>query len=79
MSCVGVVCVSGHLKEQLAWARDKQIWAINNAMLFKTVIAHSTKELKNKTILNLKQYCMHCYTIYEKTSMEENFHVFNAK
>ena len=34
------VCVSKQLKEELAWAIDKQLWVISNKMLFKTVIPH---------------------------------------
>ena len=26
-----------HLKQELAWATDKQLWIISNVMLFKTV------------------------------------------
>ena len=26
-----------HLKHELAWAMDKQLWVISNVMLFKTV------------------------------------------
>ena len=42
------VQVSSHLKEELAWAVDKQLWVISVIMLFKNI-----KELKetNKTIL----------------------------
>ena len=29
------VCVSSHLKEELAWATDKQLWVISTIMLFK--------------------------------------------
>ena len=32
------VCVSRHLKEELAWAIDKRLWDVSNKMLFKTVI-----------------------------------------
>ena len=46
-------------KEELTLATDKQFQAIINIMLLKTIIP-TTKELKNKAILNLKQYCMHC-------------------
>ena len=28
-----------HLKEELAWAIDKQLWVISNKMIFKTVIS----------------------------------------
>ena len=31
------ICISRHLKEELAWAIDKQLHGISN-MLFKTVI-----------------------------------------
>ena len=56
------VHVSSHLKEDLTWAIDKRLWVISTIMLFKN--GKSTKEvkkLKNKAILNLKQYCMCCY------------------
>ena len=43
------VCVSRHLKEELAWAMDKWFWVISNKMLFKTV-SYTTKNLKNKAI-----------------------------
>ena len=52
------VRVLSHLKEELAWAADKQLWVISTIM-FKNI--YSTKELKNKDVLNLKQYCLHCY------------------
>ena len=48
--------VSSHLKEELAWAVDKRLRIISAIML-----CNSTKELKNKAILNLKQYCICCY------------------
>ena len=32
------VCISRYLKEELAWAIDKQLWLITKIMLFKTVI-----------------------------------------
>ena len=32
------VRASRHLKEELAWVIDKQLWAISNEMLFKTVV-----------------------------------------
>ena len=47
---MGIVCVSRHLKEELAWAIDKQLWVI---MLFKTV-SYTTKEVKNEALLSLK-------------------------
>ena len=52
-----VICVSRHLKEELAWATDKQFQVIR---LIKTV-SYNTEGLKNKAVLNLKQYCMCCY------------------
>ena len=44
------VHISRHLKEELAWAIDKQLQVINNKM------SYTTKELRNKPILILKQY-----------------------
>ena len=32
------VCVSRHLKEELAWVIDKWLRAISNKMLFKTAV-----------------------------------------
>ena len=40
-------------KIELAWDKVKWFRVTSNIMLLKTV----TKELKNKAILNLKQYC----------------------
>ena len=54
------VRVSRHLKEELTLAIDKWLRIVSNKMLFKTVVA-ITKKLKNKAVLNLKQYCMRCY------------------
>ena len=51
------VHASKHQKEELAQAIDKWLQVISNKMLFRTVIPLR----KNKAILNLKQYCMHCY------------------
>ena len=45
------VHVLNHLKEELACAADKCY----------VKISYSTKELKNKAVLNLKQCCIHCY------------------
>ena len=55
MVCV-CVCISRYLKEELAWAIDKQLWIISNIMLFKTVIP-----LRNYEIKPFHQFCMHCY------------------
>ena len=38
------VCVSSHLKEELAWTIDKRLRVISAIMLFKN--SKSTKELK---------------------------------
>ena len=46
------VHVLSHLKEELAWAVDKRLWVISTIVLFKN--SKSTKELKNKAVLNLK-------------------------
>ena len=53
------------LKEELAQAIDKQLWVISYKMLFKTV-NYITKKLKNKAVLNLKEYCMHYYVTLTK-------------
>ena len=52
------VHVSRHLKEELAWAIDKQLQLYNDIKN-----GYTTKKTKNKDILNLKQYCMHCYVV----------------
>ena len=36
------------LKEEIAWAIDRQHWVISDKMLFKTVIHCTTRKLKNK-------------------------------
>ena len=60
---MGVACMnisaSRHLKEE-AWAIHKRLCVISNIMLFEIAI-YTTKKLKNKTVLKLKQYYMHCY------------------
>ena len=53
------VCVSSHLKEELAWAVDKWLQVISIIMLFKN--SKNTKELNNTAVLNLKQNCIRCY------------------
>ena len=50
------VCVSSHLKEELAWAIDKQLQVISYLMF-----GYTTKQIKNKDVSNLKQYRMYCY------------------
>ena len=44
------VCTSRNLKEELAWATDKQLQVISNIMLFNS---YTTKKLKNIAILCL--------------------------
>ena len=44
-----------YLKEQLAWAIDKQLRVIGNIKQL------YTKVLKNIAVSYLKQPCMHCY------------------
>ena len=56
------VCISSHLKVELAWAVDKWFRVVNTIMLFKN--SKNTKELKELAILNLKQYCICCYVAY---------------
>ena len=46
-----------HLKEELALAVDKWLWVI--VLLSDLKNNESAKELKNKAVLNLKQYCKH--------------------
>ena len=48
----GVLRVSRHLKEDLAWDKDKQFQFISSIMSFK-IITHITEELKNKADLSL--------------------------
>ena len=54
------VRVSKSSKEELAWAIDKRLRVVSSKMLFKTVI-YTTKKLKNKAVLNLKQFCIRYY------------------
>ena len=51
--------VSRHLKEELAWAIGKWLWVISNTNVIKN--SYTIKNLKNKAVLNGKQYCMCCY------------------
>ena len=60
--------VSSHLKKELAWAVDEQLWVISIRMLFKNnkntkelQVLRSYKELQNKAILNLERCCLRCY------------------
>ena len=41
----------------------KRLRVISNKMLFK-IRSYTTKKLKNKAVLILKQYCMHCYVTF---------------
>ena len=67
------MCISRHLTEELDWAIDKKLWISG---LFKN--SYTTKNIKNKAILNIKQYCMHCYVtlnnIIELMHMETCIH-----
>ena len=47
------VHVSRHLKEELAWAIDRQLQVISNKMLFKTVIPLKIKDFKFKIMYAL--------------------------
>ena len=51
--CKDIVQVLRQLKEELAWATDKQLQVISTAII----------ELKNKAVSSLKQYCMHYYVV----------------
>ena len=53
------VHVLRRLKEELACVIDKRLLVISNKMLFNTVVP--LRNIKNKAVLNLKQYCMRCY------------------
>ena len=44
------------LQAKLAWAIDKQLQVISIQNVY------TTKELKNKVVLSLKQYCI-CYVV----------------
>ena len=63
------VCVSSHLKEELAWTADKQLRVISIIMLF-----YSTKELKNEAVLNLKQYRLCCYVALSNIFRDSFYH-----
>ena len=53
------VRVSSHLQEELTWAIDKRLRVISTLKNSKST--KELKKLKNKAVLNLKQYCMRCY------------------
>ena len=56
------VRISSHLKEELVWTVDKQLWIINTITYLKnSKSTKELKELKNKAVLNLEQCCIHCY------------------
>ena len=64
------IYISSHLKEEPAWVVDIRLWVINTIMLFKN--GNSTKELKelkNKAVLNLKQYYIRCYVALSDVSL----------
>ena len=77
---VGMVwCVSKHLKEELAWAIDKWLQAtIKSYNVIKNSF-YTTKILKSKAVLNLKQYCVRrCVVCHRnfcpiKNVLEQNF------
>ena len=52
------VRILSHFKHELSWAADKRLWVISTIMMLKTVIKLRRKEVN---VLNLKQYCIHCY------------------
>ena len=56
MTYMNVICISKHLKEELGLALDKRLQLIS--------MMYTTKNLKNKAVFNLKQYCMHCYVTF---------------
>ena len=59
------VHVLSHLKEELTWAKDKGLRVISTIMLFKiSKRIKELKELKNKAVLNLKQYTVVCVAMW---------------
>ena len=46
------ICISSHLKEELAWAEDKRLQVISTIMLFKN--SKNTKELKETSCFKFK-------------------------
>ena len=54
------ICILRHLNAELGCTIEKWLRLIINTMLFRTVL-RTTKNLKNKAVFNLKQYCMHCF------------------
>ena len=52
---VDVMCISRHLEDELTWATG-------NGSGYDTIKnSYITKELKNKVVLSLKQYCSYSY------------------
>ena len=49
----------------MAWAVDKMAsgYKYYNVLLKSSKSAKELKELKNKAVLNLKQYCIRCYVV----------------
>ena len=69
------MCIEAFIKEELAWAIDKQLQVVN----YNYNTSYTTKNIKNEDILNLKQYYMHCYvafTMQYKTLTFKNFDKF---
>ena len=67
MVYVGIVRILRHLKEDLAWATDIQLWIISNICYVKCI---ATKELKNKAVLSLfymstQASCIHIRHTYQ--------------
>ena len=54
--CLGIRVLK-HLKEELALAIDKWLQVISNICN----VSYTIKKLNNKVVLNLNQFCMHCY------------------
>ena len=58
------IYLSKLLKEELAWAMDKWFRIVSNTYN----VSYTTKKLKNKAILILKQYCICCYVTLSNVS-----------
>ena len=74
--CVGIVCLSMHLKEGLAWTTFKQ---------FQVIRINTTKELKDKVYNNNLRMCYYVvfsnvfeipYVHHKSFQVEKNFVVF---
>ena len=47
------ICISRHLKEEMAWDIDKQLWVISDKMLFK-MVTYATEKMKNRVVSYFK-------------------------